>query len=288
MVKYIDDSRVHDGHRSRMRDKLVAHGQRIFDTYELLEMLLYQVIPYRDTNPVAKNLLYAFGGLEGVLSADRDELIKVSGIGEKVADYLILVGKLTNVIGAEIVDRSGSCFSDYEKVGRFFASYFSGVEERQVVGLFLDNSMQLISMKKLYDLDYDSGGVKAKPFIDEAVKNHAVVVITAHNHPYGPFYPTQGDRATNSMITDSLNMVGIVHAEHFIVSGDCFAGLGSLKSFSVKLSQMPEVSNFIDSRDKYEGKLHRVNFSRCENNELSTETGYNRAAREYFARLIGG
>lgn len=41
MEKYIDDSRIHEGHRGRMRAKLLSHGQRIFDTYELLEMLLY-------------------------------------------------------------------------------------------------------------------------------------------------------------------------------------------------------------------------------------------------------
>ena len=62
MEKFINDDRIHEGHRGRMRAKLLAHGQNIFDTYELLEMLLYHVIPYKDTNPVAKRLLYAFGG----------------------------------------------------------------------------------------------------------------------------------------------------------------------------------------------------------------------------------
>ena len=32
-------------------------------------MLLYYSVPYRDTNPIAKRLLHAFGGLEGVLTA---------------------------------------------------------------------------------------------------------------------------------------------------------------------------------------------------------------------------
>ena len=61
MENYIDDSRIHEGHRQRMRSKLLTHGQRIFDTYELLEMLLYHVIPYKDTNPISKRLLAAFG-----------------------------------------------------------------------------------------------------------------------------------------------------------------------------------------------------------------------------------
>ena len=47
---------IHKGHRQRMRAKLKAHGARVFDTYELLEMLLYYVVPYKDTNPIAKRL----------------------------------------------------------------------------------------------------------------------------------------------------------------------------------------------------------------------------------------
>ena len=286
MEKYIDDSRVHDGHRSRMREKLLAYGQRIFDTYELLEMLLYQVIPYRDTNPVAKNLLYAFGGLDGVFTAPRERLTEVCGIGDKAADFLITVGRLDDIIGAEILEENSVSFSDYEAVGRFLAGYFSGITDKQVVAIFLDSSMRLISLKKMYDLEYDSGGVKAKPFIDEVIKNHAAVVITAHNHPYGPFFPTPGDRATNSVITDALNMMGIVHAEHYIISGEHFAGLGSLKSFSVKLSQMPAVNHFIDTRAMYEGRLHTVDLRESQSS-LICNSEKNNLDREYFIKLLG-
>ncbi len=286
MEKYIDDGRVHEGHRSRMRDKLLTHGQRIFDTYELLEMLLYQVIPYRDTNPVAKNLLYAFGGLDGVLSAPMERLTEVCGIGERAAEFLLTVGRLGDIIGAEIVDDGDSIFSDYEAVGRYLAAYFSGIEQKQVVALFLDGSMRLITMKKMYDLEYESGGVKAKPFIDEALKNHATVVITAHNHPYGPFYPTPGDRATNAVITDALNLTGIVHAEHYIISGEYFAGLGSLKSFTARLSQMPLVSDFIETGTRYEGKLYRVDVTEKKEPLPTVDGGRNLADRDYFIKLM--
>ena len=287
MEKYIDDSRVHEGHRSRMKAKLVAHGQRIFDTYELLEMLLYHVIPYRDTNPIAKNLLAGFGSLDGVFNATKKELASVCGIGERAADFLLTVGALSGIIGAEILDDEDDDFSDYESVGRFLAEYFSGVEQKQVVGLFLDSSMRLISMKTLYELDYESGGVKAKPFIDEALSNHASVVISAHNHPYGPFYPTQGDRATNTALTDALNIAGFVHAEHYIICGDCFAGIGSLKHFTVKLSQMPAVSDFITTRDKYDGRLHKADDSITATKRKMGAGGQNLRDADYLATLIG-
>ena len=283
MEKQIDDSRIHEGHRSRMHAKLSAHGQHIFDTYELLEMLLYRVIPYKDTNPISKNLLYAFGDLEGVFSASPEELIKVRGIGERAAEYISTIGGLWDVIGAEIVCDEGVRFSDYEEVGRYFYEQFKGLRQSRVLALFLDSSMRLIDMKPIYDLDYESGGVKAKPFIDEAVKNHASVVITAHNHLFGPAYPTQGDRATNKMLNEAMNMAGIIHAEHYIVSGEYFIGIGSLKSFSVKLSQMPEVSSFLDSRDSHNGRLHRAEESE---EKGSPATKRNIRDRDFLVKLL--
>ena len=85
---------VHQGHRQRMRAKLYTHGDRIFDTYELLEMLLYYVIPYKDTNPISKRLLERFGSLDGVLSARKNELAEIDGIGERAAGLISAVGEL--------------------------------------------------------------------------------------------------------------------------------------------------------------------------------------------------
>ena len=68
-IRDLPDEKLHVGHRARMRRKFLSYGSRIFDTYELLEMLLYHAIPYKDTNPVAKRLLMEFGSLEGVLTA---------------------------------------------------------------------------------------------------------------------------------------------------------------------------------------------------------------------------
>lgn len=286
MEKRIDDSRIHEGHRSRMLAKLSTHGQQIFDTYELLEMLLYRVIPYKDTNPISKNLLYAFSDLEGVLSATAEELAQVHGIGEYAAEYISAVGRLSDVIGAEIVC-GGVSFSDYEDAGRYFYDYFKGTEQKQVAALFLDSSMRLVDVKTMYELDYESGGVKAKPFIDEVVKNHASVVITAHNHPYGPLYPTQGDRATNAMLTEAMNMAGIVHAEHFIISGEYFVGIGSLKSFSVKLAQMPAVSSFLDSCEGRDGRLHRADEGHIgEQKSQAFATKKNTRDRDFLAKLL--
>lgn len=285
MEKYIDDGRIHEGHRGRMRQKLLQHGQRIFDTYELLEMLLYHVIPYRDTNPIAKRLLAFFGSLDGVFSADKESLMEISGVGERAAEYLTLVGGLSDIIGAEILTDFGPDLSSYDAVGKYLLDYFRNVNEKQTVALFLDGSMQLINMCVMYTLDYESGGVKPRAFIDRAVEHSAAVVITAHNHPYGPFYPTQGDRASHKSVSDALAMAGIVHAEHYIISGENYAGMGSLGNFSARLSQMPALDRFLRSLERGESLALKSPIE--EEKVCQTEkSGYNRADMGYLEQLL--
>ena len=79
---------VHKGHRARMREKLIRVGEEAFNTYELFEMMLYYVIPYKDTNPISQMLFMRFGSLEGIFSASIKELCEVKGIGEATARYI--------------------------------------------------------------------------------------------------------------------------------------------------------------------------------------------------------
>ena len=285
MEKLISDENIHDGHRERMRRKLLQHGRAIFDTYELLEMLLYFSVPYRDTNPVAKRLLYAFGGLDGVLGADREELTQISGIGDRTADMISRVNRLSDIIGAEILPEGNQSFSSYSEVGEYFTDYFRNVEKKCVVAMFLDSSMRLLKLKKLYDLDFESGAVRPKPFIDEAVLSNAAVVISAHNHPYSACFPTSSDRETNLAITDALSAAGFVHAEHYVVSGEYYLGINSHKRFCQSgLSSMPEVFKFAASC------VDEEITSRCKREPrelILPDEIYNRGDAEYFKALLG-
>ena len=147
MKETIADSQIHEGHRQRMRAKILTHGQRIFDTYELLEMLLYYVIPYKDTNPVAKRLLAAFGSLDAVLSASVEELKAVNGIGDAAARFLTCVGAVSSVLDSEVRPTSKTDFSDYSALGNYLVDYFSSQNYNGVAALFFDNNMRLFILQ---------------------------------------------------------------------------------------------------------------------------------------------
>ena len=58
-----------EGHRNRMRGRLLGFGPDALADHEMLEMLLFLALPRRDTKPIARELLTRFGGFGPVVAA---------------------------------------------------------------------------------------------------------------------------------------------------------------------------------------------------------------------------
>lgn len=249
MINNLDDKGIHDGHRSRMRDKLLTHGQRIFDTYELLEMLLYHVIPYRDTNPVAKRLLAAFGSLDGVLSAGREELLAVNGIGERAADLILTVGEMLYEGEISTLTHRDAVFDNYDRTGVHLLEYFNSHDGLTVSALLLDGAMRLVGRVNFFGVDFGSAAIRSKRFIDEALRSGAMVVILAHRRPHSALFPLQADRATSHLLATDLSAVGIQIVEHYVLGETDYVGI--TEKYALHFSNdMPELARFIRSREE--------------------------------------
>lgn len=237
------DNLVHKGHRQRMRRKFMDFGPRVFDTYELLEMLLYNTVPVKDTNPISKRLLKQFGSLDGVLSADFESLCEVEGVGAKTAEMITVVGRMLELYNDEHESAEKSTgISTYKELGKYLINYYRDREDKAVLLLSFDNKMELIGVDELYNLDFSSGAIRPAPFLDACVRRSTSVAVLAHNHPFGPLCPTEGDRETNSLIHGALDNIGVFLAEHIIVAGDEYVGF--MNHMSTAFAQTPELYRF--------------------------------------------
>ena len=85
----------HEGHRQRMKERFLRDGMESFSGHEVLEMLLYYAVPYKDTNGLGHTLEDAFGGLSNVLDADYNDLLKVPGVTPHIATLITFAGQLS-------------------------------------------------------------------------------------------------------------------------------------------------------------------------------------------------
>src|ERR1700744_1870417 len=80
-----------DGHRARMRQRLLKAGPDALADHEMLEMILFIALPRRDTKPIARALLARFRRFAGVVGAPVAELLATEGLGEAGAAAVKLV-----------------------------------------------------------------------------------------------------------------------------------------------------------------------------------------------------
>jgi len=78
------DALSHHQHRKRMRERYNAEGLVGMEPHQVLEMLLFDIHPRCDTNPIAHRLLEEYGSLSAVLRGDRT----VPGAGERTVAFL--------------------------------------------------------------------------------------------------------------------------------------------------------------------------------------------------------
>ena len=98
---------MHEGHRKRMLTRLEQGGA--LQDHELLEILLFNAVPRKNTNPLAHELLAAFSSLEGVLGAGTEELMSVKGVGPETAAIAADAGANIMVAGSSVFGASVCC-----------------------------------------------------------------------------------------------------------------------------------------------------------------------------------
>lgn len=244
---------VHTGHRARMRERYRTGGAASLASHELLEILLYQAVKQKDTNPLAHALLSRFGSLEGVLYASREELLSVAGIGEKIADFLIENARAARAIAnAHLWEEPEPVYDDYSDLGAFFVDYFSAHPEQATIAMLLNAGMQKVALETVAPLDYASAGVRAETVILRAMAQGASVVVMAHNHPHGPAYPTHGDVVSSQVMQKEFSDCGLLLLEHYVVSGREFVGFHH--RFGVHEGMEAAVCRFLISKEALAGE----------------------------------
>ena len=222
-MEQLDERHIHDGHRKRMQEKLIRHDGDIFESYELLEMLLFFRLPYKNTNPIAKRLLHRFGSLRGVFEARAEELCEISGVGVRCAEFLRGVGQLLDVEGDDDAVGEGEEYVSEDRIIAMFHSLFSENKDASFAIVALDNSNRIIATETLYGVDFNSGSLNAVYYTDFALKRGASMIFTASNRRYGSTLPKPSDRESAMMASRALNSIDVLYGEHFVFAGPSYA-----------------------------------------------------------------
>ena len=211
---------IHAGHREKMRNRFIREkGFENFEDHQILELLLFYANTRGDTNPLAHELLDAFGSLKGVLEARPEQLMQVKGIGEQQAVLLSMVVPLTRVwhrCAMTVPDKIGTS----REAENYCLSILAGERTERFYVISLNAKCNVLGRRKISEGSLSEVSAYPRMVMETALNYNAHSVLLCHNHPGGTCAPSPEDISSTIQLQRLLNGVGILVLDHIIVAGD--------------------------------------------------------------------
>ncbi len=205
-----------EGHRARMRNRLLTAGPDAVADHELLEMVLFLALPRRDTKPIARALLSRFGSYAGAISAPLADLRGIEGLGAAGAAALKTIqAAAIRLARAEVSEQP--ILSDWGRLMDYLNAVLSRERIEQFRVLFLDNKNRLLADEAQSRGTVNHTPVYPREVVKRALELHATAIILVHNHPSGDPSPSRDDLEMTSAISEAATILGVVLHDHVIV-----------------------------------------------------------------------
>jgi DNA repair protein RadC len=204
------------GHRGRMRDKLLDRGPDALADYELLEMLLFFAFKNGDTKPLAKRLINEHGSFARVMAAPAAKLLESQGLGpHSVAALKLVQAAALRMMQAEVAEQP--VLNNWDRLIGYLNAALAREKVEQFRVLFLDPKNRLIADEAQARGTVNHTPVYPREVVKRALELHATALILVHNHPSGDPTPSRADLEMTRQIQDAAAVLEIVVHDHLIL-----------------------------------------------------------------------
>lgn len=231
---------VHKNHRKRMREEFTKNGFAGWQPHRVMEYLLFYVIPVKDTNVMAHNLINKFGSVVNVINAPKEKLMEVEGIGEQAAIYINMLSEFMRYYN-KLRYHTDTFVLNSETCVEYLLNLFDGKKREYFYMISLDAKDRIISEDLIFEGGFESVTMDVDKIIRIAVKTDASCVVLAHNHPSGIAKPSNADIVATQALARALHMVNVRILDHVIVAdgmcesmSDYLGGMENINKTDIK------------------------------------------------------
>ncbi len=234
-----------EGHRKRLREKLIKSGITGFHDYEIVELLLTLGTPRKDCKQQAKAAIKKFKTLRGVLEAPLEELQEIKGIGPHNVFGIKLVQEVGREFLKEKILKKPICKSSKEVFDYLYHS-MRDLRKEVFKVIFLDGKNHIIEAEDLFKGTLNLSSVYPREIIKSAIKHNAASLIFAHNHPSGSPEPSSSDREITKELIAASNTMQIKVLDHIIIGDNryfSFADEGLIEEYNLNFLSLKRDKN---------------------------------------------
>lgn len=200
----------------RPREKLVKQGAGALSDAELLAIFLRTGAPGITAVDLARELLVAFGGLRGLMSASPARFCEGHGLGMAKYSQLQAVMEMSRRHLHEALQR-GEGLTSPQLTRRYLLACLRDQTRELFACLFLDSQHRVQAFETLFYGTIDAACVYPREVVKQALAHNAAAVIFAHNHPSGVAEPSQADQRITQRLVEALALVDIRVLDHIVV-----------------------------------------------------------------------
>ena len=237
---------MHEGHRQRMLERL-ERADALQD-HELLEILLFNAVPRKNTNPLAHELLSVFGSLEGVFGASFEELLEVNGIGRETAAYLKCIAALLPRM-AKSSEEPPKLFN-VRTFSAFLTKRMSGLDAEVIEPYCVDVNERIRASRRIALGTASTARAEPEEVSRFLAAHRPAGLVAAHNHPSAPAHPSPDDDRFTAQLEMLCAMNNVRLYDHIIV------GQGGVYSYFL-VGRLEEIRKNFNLSALFGGKICR-------------------------------
>lgn len=203
------------------RERLAAFGSERLNEQELLAILLRTGSKKENVMELAARVLGVFDSLESFRRASVGELKEIPGIGQVKALEIRAMIELGKRIHTAQRERYGQVISS-QQFGLKLADEMSDFDQENLVAIYLDGQNQIIQKRTIFIGAVNHSIANPREILYYAVRNLAVGIIIAHNHPSGFTQPSKQDKIFTKKIKSACENLGIQFLDHIITGHNTY------------------------------------------------------------------
>lgn len=209
------------GHRQRLRTRFLLTGGKDMPDYEFLEFLLTMSIPRRDVKPLAKQLIKKFGSFAGVVNAQDNELLEISGIKETSLALLRAIKEGAIRMQWQNLNASDTpLINNWDLMVDYCRMKMSHKQVEEFMIIYLNSKLYLIGEEIQQRGTLNQVAIHPREVIKSAMDKGASAIILVHNHPSGIVKPSRADIEITKSIVQAGSVVDVNVLDHLIISKD--------------------------------------------------------------------
>ena len=203
----------------RPRELLLEKGPEYVSDAGLVAILLRIGIKGKDAVTLGRELLNHFGGLRGLLNANKNDLEKIKGLGTaKIAQLLAATEIAKRQLKEEIVGKT--LINGPEDVIEYLSLSMSNLKKEIFKVIYLDGANVVLAADDLFKGTVDQSAVYPRDIIKRAFELNASGLIFVHNHPSGDLKRSRPDLSLKEKLNKACLAVDLTPLDHLIIGPD--------------------------------------------------------------------